>query len=87
VPDRALLLPAVSLPWSSASLGAGGHWKELQNEWRRKCRRRRYGGSCHSYIEKGGWAAFPGSASPFGVGKACASAFAVSFDGVGVAHQ
>jgi hypothetical protein len=27
-----------------------------------------------SYIEKGGWATFPGIASPFGVGRACATA-------------
>jgi hypothetical protein len=27
-----------------------------------------------AYIEKGGWATFPGIASPFGVGQACATA-------------
>jgi len=27
-----------------------------------------------AYIEKGGWATFPGIASPFGVGHACATA-------------
>jgi hypothetical protein len=27
-----------------------------------------------SYIDKGGWATFPGIASPFGVGRACAAA-------------
>jgi hypothetical protein len=27
-----------------------------------------------SHIEKGGWATFPGIASPFGVGRACATA-------------
>jgi hypothetical protein len=27
-----------------------------------------------AYIDKGGWATFPGIASPFGVGRACAAA-------------
>lgn len=27
-----------------------------------------------SYIQRGGWATFPGIASPFGVGQACATA-------------